>query len=144
MGQRRKARELTLQILFQLEFHDSDLKKEKEKYWKQRKFSPGIRDYSDWLVDGILSNKKKVDEMIESASIHWRLPRMNIVDRNILRMAVYELLYEKNVPQAVVINEAIEIAKKYSTDNAATFINGILDRIRKDLEKKKIKDQNNV
>ncbi|MFW6131633.1 MAG: transcription antitermination factor NusB [Candidatus Aminicenantaceae bacterium] len=144
MGQRRKARELTLQILFQLEFYDSDLKQEKKKYWKQRKCSKGIRDYSDWLVDGVLSNKDKVDEIIGAASIHWRIPRMNIVDRNILRMAVYELLYEKNVPQAVVINEAIEIAKKYSTDNAATFINGILDRIRKDLEKKKIKDQNNV
>ncbi|MFQ5720942.1 MAG: transcription antitermination factor NusB [Candidatus Aminicenantales bacterium] len=134
MGKRRKAREATLQILFQLDFNSSELTQTINHYWQDRKAFPGIREYSQWLVEGIISNQKEIDRIIQSFSKHWRLSRMAVVDRNILRMAVFELLYEKNVAPAIIINEAIEIAKKYSGQEAAVFINGILDAISKKLD----------
>ena len=131
MGKRRKARESTLQILFQLEFDDSQPEKVTEQYWQHRKAPEEIRQYTDRLVKGIISHKKDIDKIIQSVSEHWRISRMAVVDRNILRMAVFELLFEQNIAPAIVINEAIEIAKKYSNEEAATFVNGLLDAVRK-------------
>jgi len=109
-----------------------------------KKTNQATREYSTWLVNGIISHHKKIDTIIQNASEHWRLSRMAIIDRNILRMAVFELLYEENIEPAVVINEAIEIAKAYSGDEAATFVNGVLDAIRKKLgnQKKSLKEEN--
>jgi len=136
MGKRRKARESTLQILFQIEFDSSSLEKIVNSYWENIAYSEEeIRSYSTWLVEGILSHKEEIDRIIQSVSEHWRVPRMAIIDRNILRIAVFELLYEEKVAPAIVINEAIEIAKKYSGEQAGTFVNGILDAIRKQLPK---------
>jgi len=137
MGRRRKARESALQILFQLEFNKPQLEKAIDRFWKERKASEEIKDYSNWIVKGIVSHQEDIDNLIQSTSSHWRLSRMAHVDRNILRIAVFEFLYEKNVAPAVVINEAIEIAKKYSSDQAAAFVNGILDAVRKKLEANK-------
>jgi N utilization substance protein B len=134
MGRRRKARENALQILFQLEFNRPQIEKVIDQFWKEKKASEEIRDYSNWLVKGIVSHQPEIDNLIQSLSDHWRLSRMAHVDRNILRIAVFEFLYEKNIAAAIIINEAIEIAKKYSSDEAAAFINGILDAIRKRLE----------
>ncbi|MFP4081696.1 MAG: transcription antitermination factor NusB [Candidatus Aminicenantes bacterium] len=134
MGKRRKARESTLQILFQLEFDNTHPQKTIARYWEVKKAPSEVREYSSWLINGILSRKQELDNIIQSVSEHWRISRMALVDRNILRMAVFELLYEENMPAAVVINEAIEIAKKYSSDEAATFVNGILDAIKKNLD----------
>lgn len=138
MGGRRKARESALQILFQLEFNYSKVEKTISQFWKEIKAAENIRDYSVWLVKGILTHQKEIDDLIQSISDHWRISRMAIVDRNILRIAVFELLFEKNVAPAIVINEAIEIAKKYSTEDAAAFVNGILDGIRKKMETEEI------
>jgi len=145
MGKRRKARESTLQILFQLEFNDLQPEKTIQHYWLNRKASKEAKEYSHWLVNGILTHKEKIDSVIQSVSEHWRIARMAVVDRNILRMAVYELLFEENIAPAIIINEAIEIAKKYSSDEAATFVNGILDAIRKKWEsdKKAVKEETN-
>ncbi len=137
MGQRRKAREHTLRILFQMEFEDSDPQEALSQYWQSRKIASEIKEYSTWLATGIATHQKKVDRLIQSVSEHWRISRMALIDRNILRMAVFELLYEDDIAPAIVINEAIEIARKYSGDEAATFVNGILDAVRKKLEKKK-------
>lgn len=134
MGKRRKARESTLQILFQLDFNSSQPEKTISQYWESRKASEGIKGYCNWLVTGIISHQERIDSIIQSFSEHWRLSRMAVVDRNILRMAVFELLFEENIAPAIVINEAIEIAKKYSSEEAATFVNGILDAVRKKLE----------
>ena len=123
-----------MQILFQLEFDSLQVEKIIAQSWKEKKASEEIREYSTWIVKGIISHQKKIDNLIQSISDHWRLSRMAHVDRNILRIAVFEFLYEKNIAPAVVINEAIEIAKKYSSDEAASFVNGILDAIRKRLE----------
>ncbi|MFQ6109061.1 MAG: transcription antitermination factor NusB [Candidatus Aminicenantales bacterium] len=137
MGKRRKARESTLQILFQLEFDNSEPEKAIKQYWKHRVASEQIREYSSWLVKGIISHLEDIDRIIQSVSEHWRLSRMALVDRNILRMAVFELLFEESIAPAIIINEAIEIAKKYSNEEAAVFVNGVLDAVRKKLESEK-------
>jgi N utilization substance protein B len=137
MGHRRKAREETLRILFQIEFEDDEFDTIVAQYWENKKIHEEIKEYSTWLVSGIISHKGEIDNTIQSVSEHWRISRMALVDRNILRMAVFEILYEENIDTAVVINEAIEIARKYSGDEAATFVNGILDGARKKLEKAK-------
>ena len=143
MGRRRKAREETLCILFRLEFENKQIAKTLNQYWENKKTSEEIKDYSTWLVNGIISDQAKIDNIIQQISEHWRISRMALVDRNILRMAVFELLYEENIAPAIIINEAIEIAKKYSGDEAATFVNGILDAIRKNLKdiKKSLKEK---
>jgi N utilization substance protein B len=137
MGKRRKARESALQILFQLEFNDTQVEEIIAQFWKDKKSSKEIREYATWLVKGIITHREEINKLIQSISDHWRLSRMALIDRNILRTAVFELLYEENIAPAVVINEAIEIAKKYSNDEAAAFVNGILDAVRKKLEKGK-------
>ncbi len=144
MGRRRKAREESLRILYRLEFDSRPLEETLNQYWENKKTDQTIREYSTWLVNGIISHHQKIDTIIQNASEHWRLSRMALIDRNILRMAVFELLYEENIEPAVVINEAIEIAKAYSGDEAATFVNGVLDAIRKDLDnqKKSLKEGN--
>jgi N utilization substance protein B len=146
MGKRRKARESTLQILFQLEFDDSVPEKVIDSFWRNRKTSKEIKDYTQFLVTGIHSNRERIDDVIQSVSSNWRLDRMAIVDRNVLRIAVFELLFEENLAPAIVINEAIEVAKKYSSEEAATFVNGILDAARKKIEgmKKFTKEKKNV
>ena len=133
-GKRRKARESALQVLFQLEFVNLNVDRGISQFWEGKKTVESIKEYSTHLVKGIDSHKEEIDELIQSISDHWRMSRMAVVDRNILRIAVFELLYEKDIAPAVVINEAIEIAKKYSSDDAASFINGILDAVRKKLE----------
>ena len=137
MGKRRKARESTLQILFQLEFDNTEPEKVLDSFWKNKRATKEIKEHSRWLVDQITSHRENIDQLIQSVSKNWRISRMAIVDRNILRMAVCELLYEKNLAPAIVINEAIEIAKKFSSEEGATFINGILDAVRKEIQELK-------
>ena len=134
MGRRRRAREDTLRILFQLEFDNTPLENMLTQYWDIRKASEDIKEYSTWLAQGIVSHQDEIDNIIQSVSEHWRISRMALVDRNILRIAIFELLFEENIAPAIIINEAIEIAKKYSGNDAATFVNGILDTVRKNLE----------
>jgi N utilization substance protein B len=144
MGRRRKAREETLRILYRLEFDNRPPEETLAQYWEDKRANQTTREYSTWLANGIISHQKKIDTFIQNASEHWRLSRMAIIDRNILRMAVFELLYEEDITPAIIINEAIEIAKRYSGDEAATFVNGILDAIRKNLKdiKKSLKEKN--
>ncbi len=130
MGKRRKARECALQILFQLEFNSSEPRDLIRTYWTYQKASPDIREYGDWLVDTILARRAEIDQAIQAASRNWRLARMAVVDRNILRIAACELLYAPTLTPAIVINEAIEIAKRYSGQESADFVNGVLDAIR--------------
>jgi N utilization substance protein B len=104
-------------------------------YWNSKKSDGQVQEYSNWLVRGIVARKGEIDTLIQGNSEHWRISRMAFVDRNILRIAVFELLEEKLIAPAIVINEAIEIAKRYSSDEAADFINGVLDAVRKKLKK---------
>lgn len=133
MGNRRKARECALQILFQLEFNAADPAALAKDYWRHQRVAPGIREYGTWLVERILAHRGEIDEAVQSASRNWRLDRMAVVDRNILRIAVCELLYEPTLVPAIVINEAIEIAKRYSGQESSVFVNGVLDAVGKRL-----------
>ncbi|HVP91757.1 MAG TPA: transcription antitermination factor NusB [Terriglobales bacterium] len=131
MGPRRKARECALQILFQVELNPADPPTLARLYWEGQKASPEVREYADWLVATTLDRRAEIDAAIQAASENWRLARMGVVDRNILRIAVCEMLYEPALVPAIVINEAIEIAKRYSGQESATFVNGVLDAVRK-------------
>jgi N utilization substance protein B len=129
MGERRKARECALQILFQFEFNSGDPRDLVRVYWEHQRASKQIREYGTWIVEKILDNGEAIDGAIQSASKNWRLVRMAVVDRNILRIAVAELLYEPALVPAIVMNEAIEIAKRYSGEESAVFVNGVLDAV---------------
>jgi len=135
MGKRRTSRENALQILFELEFNDAGLERILASYWNSKKVDGQVQEYTNWLVRGIVARKEEVDALIQGNSKHWRISRMAFVDRNILRIAVFELLEEKLIAPAIVINEAIEIAKRYGSGEAAVFVNGVLDAVRKKLEK---------
>lgn len=131
--------------MFQLEFDASQPERTVQEYWTDKKASEEEKELSDKLVHGIIEHKETLDLVIQSLSEHWRISRMVLVDRNILRMAAFELLFEDSAAPPVVINEAIEIAKKFSSDQSAAFINGILDALRKNLSdiKKSLKDIEN-
>ena len=141
MGSRRKARECALQILFQLEFSPDRLEEILQDYWSTQPVKAEIKEYATWLVEGIRQHRAEIDQTIEKASEHWRLDRMAMVDRNILRMAVFELIFEKTLPPPVIIDEAIEVARKYSGQEAAIFVNGILDGIYKSLPEDKAENK---
>jgi len=137
---RRKAREYVLQFLFQSEFGNNppqaeDVKNNLKQFWADKEKDPEVIKFASEIIEGTIPLMVEIDAVINKAAEHWALGRMAAVDRNILRSAVYELLYRKDIPSAVTINEAIEIAKKYSTTESAAFINGILDKIAKKVKK---------
>jgi N utilization substance protein B len=133
---RRRAREYALQILFQIDFMEKKIdSKDIKEFWSDKKESKDVKAFTEDLVRGTLSKIDEIDIMIKKVAENWVLERMAAVDRNILRVAAYELLYRKDIPPAVTINEAIEIAKKFSSTEAAPFINGVLDRLTKEVGK---------
>ena len=134
MGVRRKSREAALQLLYQAEFEDSAPRPALARFWASRKEDKPVREYADELVLGILEHRDELDKLIQSVSKNWRVSRMSIIDRNILRLAAYEMRYVPGLAPAVVINEAIEIAKRYSGQESSVFVNGILDAIRQGIE----------
>ncbi len=139
MGARRKARECALQMLFAADVAKVNKSNLTRDFWNELSdfdADEATRDFSNNLALGTLRNLKSIDNKIRTRAEHWRIERMAIVDRNILRLAVNEFLYE-DTPHTVVINEALEIARRFSTYEATQFINGILDAIKHDLEKEK-------
>ena len=134
MGRRRKAREVALQFLYQLDLHDAaDPAPHEPEFWGRHPVDDEARAFADALVRGTKQNQSKIDALISQFAEHWELERMAVVDRNILRAAIYELLWQPAIPPKVAINEAIEIAKKFGTGESSRFINGVLDRIHKEL-----------
>ncbi|MBI4246135.1 MAG: transcription antitermination factor NusB [Candidatus Rokubacteria bacterium] len=134
MGSRRKAREVALQFLYQLDLRDeNDPEPHASEFWARHPVDAETRQFSEALVRGVKGNQAKTDALIGRYTEHWELDRMAVVDRNILRLAVYELLQGDEVPAKVAINEAIEIAKKFGNDESGRFVNGVLDRIYKEL-----------
>ncbi len=137
MGTRRKARECALQMLFAADVTKMSGDVLTRDYWNELgepELDEGTREFSNRLAVNTLRELEIVDERVRSRAEHWRIERMAIVDRNVLRLAVYEFLFEPT-PHTVVINEALEIARRFSTFEATQFINGILDAIKHDLEK---------
>ena len=136
MGARRKARVCALQMLFQYDIARPRADELTRTYWDSfgEDMADVPRDFSNNLALGAISHLDEIDNLIKKRAENWRIQRMAVVDRNILRLAIYEFLYESETPKTVVINEALEIARRFSTFEATQFINGILDAIKRDLE----------
>ncbi len=143
MGERRRSRELALQALFALEFDDQPLatciaemrtraeepESEDEDLRELVRGGPSVQAFAEELVHGVRDHREEIDAMLGRFSTNWKVSRMALVDRNILRVACFELLHLQNVPPKVTLNEAVEIAKRYGSTDSSAFINGILDRI---------------
>ena len=128
MGFRRQARERALQILFQYDIHGTSgvwL----DEFWNQMKGTEDVKAFAERLVHGVLEHKQDLDALIGRHATNWKISRMQIVDRNILRIGAYELLWLDEVPAKVTMDEAIELAKIFGDDEAAKFVNGILDKV---------------
>jgi len=137
MGTRRKSRELVLQMLFQSDMGKQSPEDVRRIFWKEHKSAEGeVRGFADDLFRVAADHAPEIDQLIERHADHWRMERMAAVDRNLLRAAVAELIGYPETPRAVVINEALEIARKFSSPESVQFINGVLDSIGKELDKR--------
>ena len=134
MGTRRKSREFALQMLFQLDMGKQTVEHVRKTFWGERKdVEQEVKGFADDLFRIAQERAPEIDERIERHAAHWRVDRMAAVDRNVLRAAVAELLGYPHTPRPVVINEYLEVARKFSSPEAVHFINGVLDAVAKDL-----------
>jgi N utilization substance protein B len=127
VGSRRRARELALQLLYQYELTHAEPERMQADFDEWRGSTDSVREFADALLRGTLEHLAEIDDELERQTAHWRLDRLAAVDRNILRLAMYELLFQSETPRAVVIDEAIEIAKKFGAEESPRFVNGVLD-----------------
>src|ERR671933_732705 len=130
MGRRRQSREAALKLLYALDITREDVKEVLRTRWAEALMSDEIRDFTTTLVTGVIRHWNEIDAFIQECSTNWSLERIGLVERNILRFAIYELWFLPDIPPNVTINEAVEVAKKYGTEEAPAFINGILDRVK--------------
>jgi len=132
MRKRTKARECALQILYQIDITSDEPQASLRDYWIDKGFEQDIMEFATKIVEGTVAKKGQIDSLITKYAQNWTLSRMAVVDRNILRMAAYELLYSSDIPPKVSINEAVELAKKFGDAESGKFVNGILDKIHKE------------
>lgn len=137
-GTRRKSRELALQMLFQLDMGGQDVEQVRQTFWSEREdLDDKVREFADELFRIALERREEIDQIIERNAEHWRMDRMAAVDRNLLRAGVAEFVGFPSTPRPVVINEALEIARRFSTPESVQFINGVLDSVARELGGKK-------
>jgi len=138
LGKRRRSREFALQVLYQLEITKQGALKAMVQL--KENFSPeeGEDEFAKQIVLGVVERRQEIDRLIEERSENWRLDRMTIIDRNILRIAIFELLCCSEVPPKVTLNEAIDLGKRYGSEESGSFINGILDRIQNEVIRKSL------
>jgi N utilization substance protein B len=135
MGNRRFSRELVIQFLYLTEMNEGEFENQLKAFWENNSCEEeGVQAFAEDILNDIFDHKKEIDAMLEKYSDNWTLSRMAVIDRNLLRMAASELMYSKTVPPKVAIDEAVEIAKKFGTADSPNFINGVLDRILKELK----------
>ena len=144
MGIRRRSRELAMQALFYMDIHQNSSQELLERFCEYFPPPEKTRPFFFKLVNGVLATRTEIDALIERYSENWQLSRMSFVDRNVIRIAVYEMLYCSDIPPKVSINEAVDIGKKFGTEESGAFINGIIDSIRIELEKKEISINDNA
>jgi transcription antitermination protein NusB len=135
---RRKSREFALQVLYQLNLSKQDALNALTQFQEHFHSSGEADPFQKRLVLGVLEHCSELDPLIEQYSEHWCLDRINLIERNILRMAIFELLYCEEIPPKVTINEAIDLGKRYGSEDSGSFINGILDRIQHEVVRKPI------
>jgi N utilization substance protein B len=137
MGARTAGREAALKMLFGLEAADALVSADVEGaivlFWREFGGDPEARPYADEAVRGVARDRAELDETIRVASEHWRLERMTRVDRNVLRLGTWELLHKSDVPRAVILDEAVELAKRYGSEESSAFVNGVLNQIAENL-----------
>ena len=131
MGVRRDAREAAVQYLYQREMQGDQSDQALEEFYEMRGLSPSGKRFCNELLEGWMQHREEIDEVIAKNARNFEFNRLSAVDRNVLRIACHEILFRSDIPAPVAINEAIEIAKKYSTEDSGTFVNGVLDNIRK-------------
>ncbi len=129
MGKRTKSREIALKVLYQLDMINGNAEEVFDLFWQNFDPPDELRDFAQHIVKGVCHYRKEIDTIIEYYSEHWRLKRMSLVDRNILRSAVFELLYCADTPPKVILNEAVELGKKFGSGKSGSFVNGILDKV---------------
>jgi N utilization substance protein B len=133
MGARTAAREAALQMLFAIESAELDLEQGISDFWRELPADAEGRAYADEAVRGVRTTLAEIDERVTRASKNWRLERMTRVDRNVLRLGAWELAHRADVPRAVVLDEAVELAKRFGSEESGPFVNGVLDRVADDL-----------
>jgi transcription antitermination protein NusB len=133
MSSRHDARLWAVQFLFQRDFNDTEMEDALAEFWSERKANPNSRVFSEALIRGVEIYRDEIDERLRQYAEHWSLERMGAVDRNIMRVALFEMLFCKEIPPVVSINEAVDLAKELSGRESGKFVNGILDRARQDL-----------
>ena len=132
MGGRRRARECALQMLFQIDLAGDTPAQVFEHFWQgQLEADPPTRAFAERLVQGVVQERPRLDRAIAEHARNWRLERMAVVDRNVLRLAAWELLFDPDTPAPVVIDEAVEVARRFGSEQSSAFINGILDAVRR-------------
>lgn len=133
MRKRTLARECALKILYRIEIAKEPVDSSIQDFWSKTggSLNKDVHDFTSLLVQGTCENLKSIDEIISRHADNWNISRMAVIDRNIMRMAVYEMIYREDIPPNVSINEAIELAKKYGDVDSGKFVNGILDKIKK-------------
>lgn len=137
MRKRTLSREIALKILYAVDIAKEPVEEICRKFWENSEEIDGsVKEFSDFLVYGVEANREEVDKIISTYADNWKLGRMATIDRNILRIASFELLYETDIPPKVAINEAIEMAKKYGDRDSGKFVNGILDKVSKTEQRK--------
>jgi N utilization substance protein B len=138
LRRRRKSREFALQVLYQLNITKQEAITALTRFQEHFSSNGEADEFLEHLVLGVLEHCQEFDRLIEQYSENWRLDRINMIDRNILRMALFELLYCEGIPPKVTMNEAIDLGKRYGSENSGSFINGILDRIQNEVVRKPI------
>lgn len=137
MGKRRSSRELALKFLYQSELNEGNVDEQMGSFMERNSSKDEIDVFMKELVEAVIKHKKEIDEIVQKSSDNWVLDRMTVIDRNILRIGTCELLFNFSTPPKVAINEAVDIAKKYGNEDSPEFINGILDKIYKEIGQKK-------
>ena len=122
-----------MKFLYQRELNDGIVEQQMEDFWKRNPCQNEIQQFTEQLVQTVFDKKEQIDELLKKCSDNWSLSRMAIIDRNLLRLAACEIMFNKDIPAKAVIDEAIEIAKKYGSSDSSSFINGVLDRISKEI-----------
>jgi N utilization substance protein B len=129
LGARRKAREIALQLLYQMEVNPGEPREAVELFWKGISASQPVKEFVNRIVEGVHVRQEEIDKLLAKHSEHWRLDRMDMVDKSILRMGVFEIMFCADIPVKVAMNEAVDLGKKFGAEESGAFINGILDKI---------------
>lgn len=135
MASRRESREWAVQLLFQLDYNPGELGPAFKDFWNEKQVTAQSRTYVEDMVRGVLDHRPAIDTLIGACAQNWTLPRMTGVDRNVIRLSTYEMMFRPDIPPAVSINEAVEVARTLGDVSSSRFVNGLLDRVRREIVK---------